>query len=132
MTVFVALFPTLAKTSGSVISAVTPGKLWVGVTGDLRINYVGNKTALQLIITPYLTLLLGLFPLDNCLAGEALGDGEALGEPLGEGVPRGVWFGVGDSNLFSLGTFGDLDRPLAHPDVQLYITVLYNIQFIKR
>lgn len=66
LTVLTALFPILARTSGSdkltAPDPPSPGRLLVGVAGDLRV-------------------LFGDIPrLDIFLAGEALGDTEALGE----------------------------------------------------
>jgi len=86
LTVFTALFPILASTSGSerLAGPPSPGKLRVGVAGDLRVIF-GD-----------------IFRLDVFLAGEALGDTEALGDSsvLGEGALDGVLVGVlGDGVL---------------------------------
>lgn len=80
LTVFTALFPIRAKTSGSarLTAPPSPGRLLVGGPGDL-------------------TLLFGDIPrLDSFRAGEARGDTEALGEAAGrgDGFLEGVLLGV--------------------------------------
>jgi len=86
LTVFTALFPILARTSGSerLAEPPSPGKLLFGVAGDRRVIF-GD-----------------IFLLDIFLAGETLGDTEALGESTvrGEGALDGVLVGVlGDGLL---------------------------------
>jgi hypothetical protein len=86
LTVLTALFPILARTSGSerFTEPPSPGKLLFGVAGDLRVIF-GD-----------------IFRVDIFLAGEALGDTEVLGESTvrGEGALDGVLVGVlGDGLL---------------------------------
>lgn len=86
LTVFTALFPILARTSGSdkLTDPPSAGKLFVGVAGDLRVLFGDNPR------------------LETFLAGEALGDTEALGvvDVRGEGALDGVLVGVlGDGVL---------------------------------
>jgi len=114
-TVFTALFPILANTSGSfrsLLARASPGRLFVGVAGDLM-------------------LLFGDIPrVDIFLAGDALGEGDALGDAddLGDGVlldADGVLLDAFEAvrrlvGLFKLGdpcgcnplVPGDLDRVL--------------------
>lgn len=73
LTVFTALFPILANTSGSfrsLLDRASPGRLFVGVAGDLKFLF-GDMPRVEIF-----------------LAGDALGEGDALGdvEDLGDGV----------------------------------------------
>lgn len=98
LTVFTALFPILANTSGSfksLLARLSPGRALVGVAGDLRLLF-GDA-----------------FRAETFLAGDALGEGDARGdaEDLGDGVLRDALEAV--NRLVGLFKLGD---PCAEED----------------